>query len=551
MNATETALPSFKRLILWIARLFYFQSFLLGFFAWRYKDPGTAMGFAYAVASALIMSWGRRQLSGERISRAADALFACVLLADVVATVASPSHWAGGILPVLAASLVLPYFSGDALRRRLIAAFLFALAGVTLNPLIPHPTRTPSAFLDWYPVLTLCMASSLVLFALLIFHRSLSRDQKEREAAEVSAARASLRYRQVVEASGQGVWILDLEGRDVFVNERLLRMLGLNAGDERPPVLDLIGPSSRREILRSLYSGPGRAETMELSFRRPQGGLLQALLSLSTVRDAAGRISGAVGMLRDIGGQRALDEQLRQAERLEDVAGLAGALASDLEGQLGGLEEGLADLDSRLPAQGPAHEDLAAMKNAAGRAAGLLAQLKAFGRRQKLAPQELDLAPLIQGMRMTLERICGDGVQLSLDLPEGLGRVKADASQVEQVLLNLCSNAKDAMPQGGRLEIRLDLHELSEAEARAAALPWNGHCLRLRVKDDGTGIEANLLDRVFEPFFSTKGRGKGTGLGLATVYGIVRQSGGGLRLQSRPGLDTEVEVYLPLLQGAP
>jgi len=245
-----------------------------------------------------------------------------------------------------------------------------------------------------------------------------------------------------------------------------------------------------------------------------------------------------------------MNEQLRQAERLDDVARLAGALASELELQLGGLSEGAAELDAVLPRQHPMRHDLAAIHNANARATGLLGQLKAFSRRQKLALQELDLGSLIMGMRMTLERICTEGVALSLDVPEGLGLVKADPSQIEQVLLNLSVNARDAMPQGGRLELRLDRCELGPEEALAAGAPFHGQALRLRVGDNGTGIEAAHLGRVFEPFFSTKGRGKGTGLGLATVYGIVRQSGGGLRLRSKQGEGTELEIFLPLSQGA-
>jgi PAS domain S-box-containing protein len=524
---------------------------ILGYSLTHFQDPGTRLGFAYALISALVMSWGIRQLNGARITRAADALFVTVLSADALATYSSPSHWAGGILPVLAASLILPYFSGTALRRRLLAAFLVCLCGMVLHPLIPRASRATAAFLTWYPVVTTSMGVSLVLYALLLFHRSLQQDLSRRAASRESAAESALRYRQVVEASGQGVWIFDSEGRDVFVNERLTRMLGAESGLLGGSVLGLIDAAGKKEILRSLYQGKSRAEAMEIGLRLAGGGEMRALLSLNVMLDATGRVSGAVGMLRDISGRKAMEERLRQAERLDDVARLAGAMASDLEAELLGLGEGAAALEAELPSQGPLHDDLAAILNAAARAGGLLGQLKAFSRRQKMEPQDLDLGALIRAMRATLERACGEAVSLSMDTPTGLGLVKADTSQIEQVLLNLAVNSRDAMPGGGRVELRLDRHQLSPDEALKSGAPFSGPCLRLRVGDNGSGIEAANLDRVFEPFFSTKGRGKGTGLGLATVYGIVRQSGGGLRLRSTPGAGTEMEIFFPCSQEAP
>jgi len=211
-------------------------------------------------------------------ARAADVLFLAVLGLNALSTLISRSHWAGGILPVLAASLILPFHSGMALRRRLLGAFLCSFAGMLIHPLIPHAQAADGALRHWYPVLANPLAVALVLYALLRFHRSLFQDLAQRDSAQASAARSAMRYRQLIEASGQGVWMLDTEGRDLFVNERLNRMLG---GLGNAQVLDLANPSGKREILRSLFQGGGRREAMEITLRRPGGGELRALLSLS------------------------------------------------------------------------------------------------------------------------------------------------------------------------------------------------------------------------------------------------------------------------------
>jgi PAS domain S-box-containing protein len=549
-NTQDPAPLPFRRFLFWISLLYAAQVLALGGALIWTRDPGIIDGFCYALAASLLLAWGSLQARRRLLHRAVDALFLVILSADLVATLRSPTQWAAGIIPILAASLILPYQHGRGLSRRLVLAFTLALACLILHALIPMHSQAPQPFVTWYPVLSEALAVGLVLYALLQFHRNIQRDRGEREASRRAARESLSRYRQLIEASGQGVWIFDAEGRDSFVNERLLGLLGCSRGLGGGGVAEHLDLEARAALESLRRAGAGGGETLELSLNAGSGQPRRLLLSLSPMKDAQDQVLGGLGIFTDVSERRLLDTQLRQAARLEDVARLAGTMASELDARLGGVSLGCQKLDAALEPGSPAREELAAIQNAAARAAGLLGQLSAFSRKQALEPKDLDLGELIRSMRLTLERACGPDVSLSVDAPLGLGLVRADPSRLEQVLLNLAVNARDAMPQGGRLELRLDRTALP-----AHSGPWGGGIkgegLRLRVGDNGTGIAPENLSRVFEPFFSTKGRGKGSGLGLATVYGIVRQSGGLLRLQSQLGRGTEAEIFLPLIAEAP
>ena len=543
--AEDPAEAAFRRFLLWTMLLFYAQIIILGISWLQSGDAGIRDGLIYAILSSAAVTWGNQQLKRRIVSRASDALMLVVLSANLIATFRSPSLWSAGILPVLAASLMLPHRSGPALRHRLIFIFLSCFACVLFHPLIPKASAAPEPFLSWYPVITLSMVVALVLYSLLIFRRSLSHILDEGRAAKASAQESVLRYRQIIDASGQGVWMLDAVDRDAFVNERLLSMLRAPEGYQMPEILRLIEEPGRSTVAAILDGDLSSDHTLEISLQRRDKGKLLALINIKLLKDSHGRPAGALALLTDISFRRSMDEQIRKASRLEDMARLAGTLATELESKLAGVAEGTAILAAELPPRSQARLDLAAIENAQARSDGLLGQLMAFSRKQVLEPRELDLAALLHSMRVTLERACGSEVTLSLDAPSGLGLIKADPSQLEQVVLNLAINARDAMPDGGRLEIRLDRATLSADELSKMDAYFPGPCLRLRVSDQGGGIPPENLRRIFEPFFSTKARGKGTGLGLATVYGIVRQTGGALRIDSQVGIGTELEIFLP------
>jgi two-component system, cell cycle sensor histidine kinase and response regulator CckA len=245
--------------------------------------------------------------------------------------------------------------------------------------------------------------------------------------------------------------------------------------------------------------------------------------------------------------RRRLEQQLLVSQKLEAIGRLAGGVAHDfnnvLTAVLGSVELLLLD----TPPGAPQREELDIIRDAAIRARDLIRQLLAFSARQVLRPVVLDLNRLVQGTSKMLRRLIGEDVELTTSLDPGLGHVRADPGQVEQALVNLVVNARDAMPDGGRLTIATESVELADRSGSAAPQLAPGRYVVLRVTDTGVGMDPETLARAFDPFFTTKPRGKGTGLGLATVYGIVRQSGGDVTIESAPGKGTTFRIYVPLV----
>ncbi|HEY8256499.1 MAG TPA: response regulator [Gemmatimonadales bacterium] len=247
-------------------------------------------------------------------------------------------------------------------------------------------------------------------------------------------------------------------------------------------------------------------------------------------------------------GRQRAEEAVRSLQRLESIGQLAGGVAHEVNNQMT-VVLGAADFILRrddVPA--PVRADVEVMRDAAQRSAGITAQLLAFGGRQILRPEVVDMSGVVEEFRPVLRRTMGERYELSFDLAPDAGRVRADRRQLEQVMLNLALNAADAMPNGGRLSVRTSRVELADADPRLPLEPSirPGSYVEVAVTDVGTGMDQSTLERVFEPFFTTKGLGKGTGLGLSTVYGIVRQSGGYIAAHSVLGQGTTFDIYLPV-----
>jgi two-component system cell cycle sensor histidine kinase/response regulator CckA len=260
-------------------------------------------------------------------------------------------------------------------------------------------------------------------------------------------------------------------------------------------------------------------------------------------------LTGYVVLLRDVTERRQLEEQLRQAQKMEAVGKLAGGVAHDFNNLLTAII-GFASLASDdLPVGSPVHGALAQIRRSAEQAASLTRQLLAFGRRQILQPEVLDLGEVIGHVLPMLRRLIGEDITVITELLPDVPTIRADRTQVQQVLLNLVVNARDAMPRGGLLTIRTSLTTVETQDTNGPDVA-PGPYVVLEVTDTGEGVDAGMADRIFEPFFTTKAFGQGTGLGLSTVYGIAKQSGGDVQVRSTPGRGATFRVLLPAAQDA-
>jgi two-component system cell cycle sensor histidine kinase/response regulator CckA len=376
---------------------------------------------------------------------------------------------------------------------------------------------------------------------------SILMDVTERKTAEESQARLTM----AVEQAGESIVVTDTRGTIQYVNPAFERITGY---DRR----EVIGQNTR--ILKSgrqdsafydvLWQTLRRGEVWRGTFlnRRKDGTLCEEDAVISPVRDSSGQVVNYVAVKRDVTDVRRMEEKLRQSQKMEAVGRLAGGVAHDFNNLLTAIS-GYSDLLlHRLPEYSTLRRDVEEIRKAGDRAAALTRQLLAFSRRQILQPNVLDLNTVVTNMGQMLRRLVGEDIVLSTDLSPSLSRVKADPGQIEQVIVNLALNARDAMPDGGRITIATADAELSPTYAVAHAEVRPGPHVLLSVADTGHGMDDETQAHLFEPFFTTKERGKGNGLGLATVYGIVQQSGGHIRVNSAANSGSTFLIYLPRIE---
>jgi nitrogen-specific signal transduction histidine kinase/CheY-like chemotaxis protein len=258
-----------------------------------------------------------------------------------------------------------------------------------------------------------------------------------------------------------------------------------------------------------------------------------------------------IGALMDVSERQRLQEQLQQSQKMEAIGRLAGGIAHDFNNVLTGILISTDLLLNGDQSHNATAEELQHIRSAAERAADLTRQLLAFSRKQVIALRRIDLNEVVHGFGVMLQRLIGENVELRLELAEKLGAVRADPGQIEQILLNLAVNARDAMPAGGKLTLETANVDLDEAFSREQRDLAPGPYVLVAVGDTGVGMDTDIRDRIFEPFFTTKEPGKGTGLGLSTVYGIVRQHGGDIRVLSEVARGTTFKIYLPRVDGPP
>ena len=382
----------------------------------------------------------------------------------------------------------------------------------------------------------------------------LAHDVTDRWLAEEARRASEARFRAIIEKSWDGVALLDANGIPLYASPSMGRILGY-APEELVGLngLEQVHPDDQHgasEVLARLLASPGISIT-SANRARHKDGSWRWLESTATNLLEDPSIGAIILNTRDITEARRLEKQFRQAQKMDAFGQLAGGVAHDFNNFLT-IINGYSDLLLHdLSPTDPARNLVAEIHKAGERSAGLTRQLLAFSRQQVLAPQVLDLNEVVTEIDKMLRRLIGEDVQLTTTLTSKLWAVRADPGQIEQVLLNLAVNARDAMPKGGRVTIETRNVELDEKYLRTHAEARAGPHVLLSVADTGSGMSPQVKARIFEPFFTTKGQGKGAGLGLATVYGIVKQSSGHVAVNSEVGVGTTIKVYLPRVEEAP
>jgi signal transduction histidine kinase/CheY-like chemotaxis protein len=303
-------------------------------------------------------------------------------------------------------------------------------------------------------------------------------------------------------------------------------------------------PDDEEAEYRSLLAGNAQQQ-LETRLKRKDGTVVDVVLSVAPLLDAEIRLTGVIAVITDITERKRLELQLRQAQKIEAVGRLAGGIAHDFNNLLTVIIGRSEFILSSLETSDPTRLNVELIDATAERAATLTRQLLAFSRRQVLQPKVLALHEVVDNVVPMLRRLIGEDIEIHTAAGAALGRVRVDPAQIEQVIMNLALNARDAMPQGGLLMITTTTAELSEIQAKRLGSLQPGPCAILSVSDTGSGMDEETRLRVFEPFFTTKPLGKGTGLGLSVVHGIVEQHGGAISVESAPGRGTTFRIYLP------
>lgn len=376
----------------------------------------------------------------------------------------------------------------------------------------------------------------------------------ERKRAEETLQQSEERFRQVVENIQEVFWMTDVDkNRILYVSPGYEKIWGRSCEslyEASFTWIEAIHPDDRDRVARAALKQHEGDYFEEYRILRPDGAVRWIRDRAVPIRNGDGSVYRIAGVAEDITEQRRIEEQLRQSQKMEAIGQMAGGVAHDFNNILGAImmQAGLAAAHKHVP---PEVKDLLAdLIASAERAANLTRQLLAFGRRQVMQPRLLNLNEVIEIVTKMLQRILGETSSMQLRLSTQPLMVYADEGMLDQVLVNLTVNARDAMPQGGRLLIETDSVEISEEDAPSRSELAPGRFVRLRVSDTGYGIPEEHLPRIFDPFFTTKEPGKGTGLGLATVFGIVKQHRGSIQVSSKPGRGTEFEILLPASEAA-
>jgi len=417
------------------------------------------------------------------------------------------------------------------------------------------PTENPRAMKEHHTIKDLIIEELKTLRKRV---QELDKYEEDRQRIHAALRESEKKYQQIYDESPVGYHELDTKGRFTRVNRTELQMLGYSAGEMLgKPVWDFFEEedTTRKVILAKLSGDVSFHDTFERTYRRKDGSTLLVLVEDRVLRDKGNQIIGIRSMVEDITERRRAEEalrkseeQLRQWQRVEAIGRLAGGVAHDFNNLLMTIKGCSELLLGAFDRRDPRREEVEEILKAADRATSLTRQLLAFGRRQVLQPQVLDLNTVVMNMDKMLRRVIGEDVQLIASLRRDLWSVKVDPGMIEQVIMNLAVNSRDAMPNGGKLTIETTnvTHDEEYASHHVSVKP--GYYAMLAITDTGCGMDKETQSHLFEPFFTTKEKGKGSGLGLSTVYGIIKQSGGNIWTYSEPGLGTTFKIYLPRVE---
>jgi two-component system cell cycle sensor histidine kinase/response regulator CckA len=376
-----------------------------------------------------------------------------------------------------------------------------------------------------------------------------NRDVTERNRAAEALRRSEASFRSVIVDAPYGIYRADLTGKFLMVNSALEKMLGYKSQEELLEANLATGiyryPAEHQKI-NELFLRDQHFRDIEVEWKRKDGAFLTVRCSGWPVKHESSTFIEVFA--EDVTERRVLERQLRMAQKMEAIGRLSGGIAHDFNNLLGVIIGYIQVMKRSLVPGNSSYEYAEEIEKASQRAVSLTRQLLAFSRQQVLEPAILNLNTLVSDMEKMLPRLIGEDIQLNLMLDSAIGQVKADPGQVEQIVMNLAVNARDAMPDGGKLTIQTANAELDTAFSREHPGSVPGQYVMLSVTDTGTGMDPETQAQIFEPFFTTKDRDKGTGLGLATVYGVVKQSSGYITVESEKGKGASFKIYLPRIE---
>ena len=369
---------------------------------------------------------------------------------------------------------------------------------------------------------------------------------QKRLTLEAALRETSETLRAILDSSPLPIIVVDRQRRVLFWSRAAEQLFGFASGEvqgKRLPIFSAEIQDSNRTLLPRVLAGESVA-VQELACQTKDGSTIKVRAHFAPIRDEPGKVRGAISLMEDTSEVELLEAQLFEARKLESVGRLAGGIAHDFNNILTAVI-GYADLSLDEPAGTDIGEYVVGIRDAAERAAGLTQQLLAFSRRQILQPQVLDVNEVVGGLESMLRRLIGEQIELKIAPDPAAGCLRADRTQLEQVILNLALNGRDAMPAGGHLVIATGHHKYTSGSRWRPREISPGEYAFISVTDTGMGMDAQTRDHIFEPFFTTKSQGRGTGLGLATTYGIIKQSEGSVLVDSTPGRGTTFRLFFP------